>query len=63
MYKLHVSDRKYISCKIYEAKTHETVESTISPIEHKLFDQDIFDAKEDAVTILYGVNEQNQAGY
>ena len=53
MYKLHVSDRKYTTWKIYEAKTHETVESTISPIEHKLFDQDIFDANDLSVTIVH----------
>ena len=53
MYKLHVSDRKYTSWKMYKAKTLETVESIISPIEHKLFDQDIFDANENTVTIVH----------
>jgi len=38
---------------MYKAKTLETVELPISPIEHKLFDQDIFDAKEDTVTIVH----------
>lgn len=53
MYKLHVSDRKYTTWKIFGAKTLEVVETSISPIKHKLFDQDIFDAKEDRVTIVH----------
>ena len=53
MYKLHVSDRKYTSCKIYKTKTLETVDSSILPHQHKLFDQDIFDISQDAVTIVH----------
>jgi len=53
MYKLHVSDRNYTSCKIYKTKTLETVDSSISPYKHKLFDQDIFDIVDDCAVIVH----------
>ena len=45
-FKLHVADRNYESFDIINSSTLSNEVTSINPIEHKLLNQDIFDATE-----------------
>ena len=54
-YKIHVLDRKYEKWEVYDAVTLQLTKIDINPIEHKLFNHDVFSINSENISIEHSV--------
>ena len=50
-YKLKVNDRQYEKWSVYHSSSLTLADISLNPVQHKLFDQDIFSINGDKVTL------------
>jgi len=60
-YKILIQDKNYINYKIYKYETYEEVtDFTIDPVENKLFNDDVFEIKNNTVILIHSILQSTQ---
>lgn len=60
-YKILIQDKDYINYKIYKYETYEEVtDFTIDPVENKLFNDDVFEIKNNKVILIHSILQSTQ---
>lgn len=60
-YKILIQDKDYINYKIYKYETYEEItDFTIDPVENKLFNDDVFEIKNNTVILIHSILQSTQ---